>query len=57
MTDKEIEQIALANGFELKPQPGGGMALHPHVFAFARALLDAQTAKHINMLKALATPN
>lgn len=41
MTDKEIEAIALANGFVLKEQYGGTMALRPYVFEFARALLAA----------------
>lgn len=41
MTDEDIERIALASGFELKNQPDGSMALHPYVFAFARALLAA----------------
>lgn len=39
MTNGEIELIALAHGFELKPQADGSMALHPYVFDFARALL------------------
>lgn len=39
MTNQEIELIALAHGFEHKRQPDGSMALHPHVFDFARALL------------------
>lgn len=41
MTNKEIEAIALANGFKLKEQYGGTMALRPYVFEFARALLAA----------------
>ena len=41
ITDDQIQDIALAAGFTLKPQPGGGMALHPHVFEFARQLLAA----------------
>lgn len=39
MTDEEIEQIALANGFKRKRQPDGSMALNPYVFDFARALI------------------
>lgn len=39
MTNEQIEHIALANGFKLKQQPDGSMALNPYVFEFARALL------------------
>lgn len=38
MTDEQIEAIALANGFKLKEQPDGSMALNPYVFEFARAM-------------------
>lgn len=41
MTDDQIQAAALAAGFKLKPQPDGSMALHPHVFEFARQLLAA----------------
>lgn len=42
MTDEQIQQIAFANGFQLKPQaPDGHLALNPYVFEFARALLAA----------------
>ena len=41
ITDDQIQDIALAAGFKLKPQPDGGMALHPHVFEFARAMISA----------------
>lgn len=41
MTDDEITALALANGFALKEQPDGSMKLHPYVFKFARALLEA----------------
>jgi hypothetical protein len=44
MTNEEIERIALAHGFEHKKQADGSMALHPHVFTFARALREDQTA-------------
>ena len=39
VTDAEIERIALANGFKVKEQPNGTMALNPYVYAFARALI------------------
>lgn len=41
ITDDQIQDIALAAGFTLKPQPDGSMALHPHVFEFARAMISA----------------
>jgi len=43
--DFHIQQLALANGFKLKEQPDGAMALNPYVFAFSRALLDARPAR------------
>ena len=45
MTNEEIQKIALANGFKLKAQPDGSMALNPYVFEFARALVAAQAEK------------
>lgn len=36
MTNEQIERIALECGFVHKTQPEGTMALHPHVFDFAR---------------------
>lgn len=41
VTNEQIEALALASGFQLKQQPDGSMALHPHVFEFARQLLAA----------------
>lgn len=46
MTDSQIEQIALANGFALKTQADGAMALNPYVFNFARALIEAAQPSH-----------
>ena len=45
-----IEKIALENGFKLKQQPNGRMALNPYVFDFAEKLLDKKQAE-INDLK------
>jgi hypothetical protein len=42
LTPERITELALANGFKLKEQPDGAMALNPYVFDFARALLAAQ---------------
>ena len=40
-----IEKIALENGFKLKQQPNGKMALNPYVFDFAEKLLDKKQAE------------
>ena len=37
-TPERITELALANGFKLKEQPDGGMALNPYVFGFAAEL-------------------
>lgn len=39
MTNEQIKEIALANGFKLKEQPDGEMDLNPYVYDFARALV------------------
>jgi len=39
--DAEIERIALSNGFKLKEQSDGTMALNSYVFDFARAVIAA----------------
>ena len=36
MTNEQIREIALANGFKLKEQPNGEMDLNPYVYEFAR---------------------
>ena len=36
MTNEQIKEIALANGFKLKEQPSGEMDLNPYVYDFAR---------------------
>ena len=38
MTNDQIKEVALANGFKLKEQPCGEMDLNPYVYDFARAL-------------------
>ena len=43
MTNDQIKEIALANGFKLKEQPSGEMDLNPYVYKFARKLLSHQT--------------
>ena len=44
LANDQIQALALACGFELKPQPDGSQALHPYVFDFARRLLAAGQA-------------
>lgn len=41
MTNDQIKEIALANGFKLKDQPSGEMDLNPYVYEFARAIIIA----------------
>jgi hypothetical protein len=51
MNNEMIEQIALANGFKLKKQPDGSMALNPYVYDFARALLaTAEIAPEVGLV-------
>ncbi len=40
ISNEQIREIALANGFKLKEQPDGEMDLNPYVYDFARALLE-----------------
>lgn len=50
MTDEQIKELALANGFKLKLQPPAYNCapphydLNPYVYQFARALLQAASA-------------
>lgn len=50
---QHVTRVALANGFSLKAQPDGGMALNPYVFGFAKALLDPVEGENERMRKAL----
>ncbi len=47
MTNEQIKEIALANGFKLKEQPSGEMDLNPYVYEFARALFAER--EHLKM--------
>ena len=47
MTNEQIREVAIANGFKLKEQPNGKMDLNPYVYDFARALID----EHENYVK------
>lgn len=38
LTNDQIKEIALQNGFKLKEQPGGEMDLNPYVYHFAKTL-------------------
>ena len=40
MTNDQIKEIALANGHALFTMPDGTEDIHPHVYDFARALID-----------------
>lgn len=43
MKKDQIIALALANGFKLKQQPNGEMALNPYVFDFANAIAEKIT--------------
>lgn len=47
MTNDQIKEIALTNGFKLKEQPNGEMDLNPYVYDFARALINEH--EHLKM--------
>lgn len=38
MDKQKVRELALANGFKLKPQPDGSEDLNPYVYEFAAAL-------------------
>lgn len=40
MHREQIKELALANGFKLKPQPDGSEDLNPYVYEFAAALTE-----------------
>ena len=45
MTNNQIKELALANGFKLKEQSDGTMDLNPYVYEFAHALMKHQTVR------------
>ena len=47
MTNEQIREVAIENGFKLKEQPDGEMDLNPYVYDFARALIDER--EHLKM--------
>ena len=62
LTNDQIKEIALQNGFKLKEQPGGEMDLNPDVYHFAKTLesgVQAITAqKYTEALKQIGgSPN
>lgn len=53
MTNDQIKELALANGFKLKEQPDGNMDLNPYVYEFAQKLaLTVEIATIQRMLAA-----
>jgi hypothetical protein len=44
ITNEQIQELALDNGFKLKEQPNGTLELNPYVYEFARALLNFKPA-------------
>lgn len=53
MTNDQIKEIALANGFKLKEQPNGEMDLNPYVYDFARAIAISKLDEAANDIYAL----
>ena len=53
MTNDEIKEIALANGFKLKEQPDGTQDLNPYVYEFAKALVVSKLDEVANDIYAL----
>ncbi len=53
MTNDQIKEIALANGFKLKEQPSGEMDLNPYVYDFVKALF-VERDRGIAPIKSLA---
>lgn len=51
MTNEQIKEIALANGFKLKEQPNGEMDLNPYVYEFARQLLIKELQRVTDNIK------
>lgn len=45
MTNEQVREVALANGFKLKLQDDGSYDLNPYVYDFAEALI----AKHYQL--------
>lgn len=56
MTNDQIKEIALANGFKLKEQPNGKMDLNPYVYDFARALF-VERDRGLTPIKSIYYPN
>ncbi|UZA02977.1 hypothetical protein LP111_12940 [Moraxella bovis] len=54
LTNEEIKNLALANGFKLKEQPNGSMDLNPYVYEFARKLLGEFTKPDFKFISELA---
>ncbi|MEG1232537.1 MAG: hypothetical protein RSE18_01780 [Acinetobacter sp.] len=47
MDIQRIKELALANGFSLKPQASGNMDLNAYVYDFANAIEQAATAQAV----------
>lgn len=45
MTNEQIKQILLANGFKEKEQPDGSFDLNPYVYTAVRAVLEQAIAQ------------
>ena len=47
MDIEKIKELALANGFSLKPQASGNMDLHSYVYQFAEAIAKEAVAQAV----------
>ncbi len=57
MTNDQIKEIALANGFRLKEQPDGTQDLNPYVYEFAKkikAVIDDEIQEHQDCIDSLS---
>ena len=57
LTNDQITEIALSNGFKLKEQPDGKMALSPYVLEFARDLIKKNREFAMAELLRMASEN
>lgn len=57
LTNDQITEIALSNGFKLKEQPDGTMALNPYVFDFVRYCIKKNYEFTMAELLRVSAPN
>ena len=55
MDKTQIRKLALANGFKLKPQPGGTQDLNPYVYDFALVVAAGSLDAEADLILAAST--